>query len=149
MDGGGLELRNRTMLEVFNRFYGKQRKMWKLYLDDLRDPSYTYGEALVPGEQVARHLESPRQVGFAPALWVVARSTEEAKKLVLDRGMPEVMSLDHDLGDQDRAMDFLTWLANEYWDGTQPIPMVIVHSANPIEAENLRSFADSWKRSVG
>ena len=113
--------------------------MWKLYLDDLRDPSHTYGEAFVRGEVEAE---------FAPALWVVARSTEEAKKLVLDRGMPEVMSLDHDLGGQDRAMDFLVWLAREYWDGSQPIPMVVVHSANPIGSENLRSFADSWKRSV-
>src|SRR4030067_1911522 len=127
------------MLEVFNLSYGKQRKMWKLYLDDLRDPSSTYGEAFVREDVEA---------GFAPSQWVVARSTEAAKKLVLDLGMPEIMSLDHDLGDKDRAMDFLAWLANEYWNGTQPIPMIIVHSANPIGSENLRSFADSWKRSV-
>jgi hypothetical protein len=80
--------------------------------------------------------------------WTVARSTEAAKALVSERGMPALMSLDHDLGGEDRAMDFLKWLANEYWDGVQAVPMFLVHSANPVGILNLASFMDSWRRSV-
>lgn len=101
---------------------------WSLYLDDLRDPSWTYG---------------------SEGSWIVARSTEEAKSLVVSKGMPQVMSLDHDLGGSDQATDFLSWLAREYWDGVQPIPAWQIHSANPVGSANMQSFMDSWKRSLG
>jgi len=115
---------------------------WQLYLDDLRHPNQTYSDEV-------RELR-PRE-------WTVARSSEEAKKLVLERGMPERMSLDHDLGicsngkggvTTDVAMTFLKWLASEYWDGVQDVPWYAIHSANPVGAKNIQSFMDSWTRSV-
>jgi hypothetical protein len=44
-------------------------------------------------------------------------------------------------------MVFLRRLVNEVWDGEQPIPDYIVHSANPVGAQNIIAFMESWKRS--
>jgi hypothetical protein len=88
---------------------------WKLFLDDLRDPPFS---------------------GF-----VIARSTSEAKQLVVEKGPPSSMSLDHDLGGDDTAMVFLKWLSENYFDSP---PGFQVHSANPVGADNIVSFMNSW-----
>ena len=99
-----------------------------LFLDDLRDPVKTYGE-------------------FGKDM-IVARSTHEAQHIVLKRGMPNFLALDHDLSGDDRAIDFLKWLANEYWDGKEAIPDFEVHSSNPEGSANLKAFMRSWKNSL-
>lgn len=91
----------------------------RLFLDDLRD---------------------------APPDFTVARSTVEALQLVQNQ-WPTFMSLDHDLGGDDTTMVFLRRLVNEIWDGTQPIPEYVVHSANPVGRLNIISFMESWKKS--
>jgi len=96
---------------------------WNLYLDDLRDPP--------PGHE-----------------WVVCRSTHQAMEVVASRGMPSLMSLDHDLGGDDTTMAFLRRLANEAWDGVSPPPDYRVHSANPVGAQNIVSFMESWVKSL-
>lgn len=99
---------------------------WRLYLDDqLADP-----------DAPERHTPS----GF-----IGAASTAEAIALVESLGVPEYMSLDHDLGQSDRSMDFLKWLSNSCADSP---PKYDVHSANPIGRENIISFMESWNRSI-
>lgn len=96
---------------------------WKLYLDDERCPS--------------------------DSGWMIARSSEDAKKLVVDLGMPEKMSLDHDLGGADTTMVFLRWLYNfSYENKINNVPEYVVHSANPIGSKNIVSFMESWKKSM-
>lgn len=100
---------------------------WKLWLDDqLDDP-----------ETPERHT---------PERFKGARSTEEAKALVVEHGMPWTMDLDHDLGEGDRTMDFLKWLQERYPNG--PVPITSVHSKNPEGALNILSFVSSWRRSL-
>lgn len=97
---------------------------WKLFLDDqIHDP------------------ETPRR--WTPVGFLGAASSREAISLVEKFGPPELMSLDHDLGESDRAIDFLKWLADHCDDP----PQYLIHSANPVGRENLRSFMESWIRS--
>lgn len=90
----------------------------KLFVDDLRDP--------------------PDQS------WTVARSTGDALKLCRET-WPTELSLDHDLGGEDRVMDFL----KEFYEmsGARSIPAWKVHSANPVGRLNIESFMTSWERS--
>jgi len=104
---------------------------WNLFLDDLR----------IPPEMHQPSLENP-------AFWTLAQSSQEAMDLVREKGMPAFMSLDHDLGGDDKSMVFLNWLAYEYWNGEDNIPLYVVHSANPVGAENIESFMLSWVRSM-
>lgn len=96
--------------------------MYKLFIDDVRDPPSTD--------------------------WVVVRSTNEALNYVQDHGWPDFISFDHDLGGEDTTMVFLKYLVYEHWDGITTPPDYKVHSANPVGAENIKSFMESWKRSI-
>ena len=97
--------------------------MYNLYIDDLRNPP-------------------------ADRDWVVCRSSQEALDLIMEIGMPSFISFDHDLGGEDTTMIFLRRLVNEVWDGQTVIPDYQIHSANPVGVENIRSFMQSWKRSL-
>lgn len=80
--------------------------------------------------------------------WVVVRSSSEAISWVEANGMPESMSLDHDLGGDDTVMVFLKWLFG-FADGKGlGPPPYRVHSANPIGSKNIESFMESWRRSL-
>lgn len=78
----------------------------------------------------------------------ICRTILEAQNIVRERGMPEFISFDHDLGGDDTAIVFLKWLAYEYWDGKSPIPDYRIHSANPIGQKNIESFMRSWRKSL-
>lgn len=94
-----------------------ERSSYQLYLDDERTP--------IDGSLV------------------IARTVEEAKELVLTRGAPSFMHLDHDLGGDSTSMDFLKWLYENFPDA--PPPPWSVHSANPVGRDNINSYLLSWK----
>jgi hypothetical protein len=99
---------------------------WYLFLDDVRNVDDVYPD-------------------LNHDWYKVARTTEEAKALVGEFGVPLFMSLDHDLGAEDTSLEFLKWLANERtinWN--EDVPDYKVHSANPVGAKNIISFMDSW-----
>lgn len=131
MLGHGMQKPKKTTMEPDTT----ESKGWLLFLDDLREPGYVYRDLLPDSE---RH----------PKNWVVAKSSAEAKELVESKGMPSMMSLDHDLGGEDTSFVFLSWLAREYWDGVSPVPKYRVHSQNPTGSLNLKAFMDSWAKSV-
>ena len=97
---------------------------WNLYIDDIRFPP-------------------------ADREWIVCRSSQEALDRVAEMGMPQFISFDHDLGEEDTTMVFLCRMVNEVWDGVSVPPDYQIHSANPVGAENIRSFMDSWRKSMG
>lgn len=97
--------------------------MYRLFLDDIRNP---------PDEG-----------------WVVCRSTQEAIDAIKKKGIPDFMSLDHDLGGEDTTMIFLKRLVNELWDGKSIPPKYQVHSANPVGTKNIISYMESWIKSAG
>ncbi len=112
---------------------------YNLFIDDIRNPDWR--ECVLSG--CDQSLD-----------WVIARSSEAAKAIVMEKGMPTRMALDHDLGlapngSFDDTMIFLKWLANEYWDGASAIPSKIsYHTANPIGQQRMMTFMKSWKKSL-
>jgi hypothetical protein len=82
----------------------------------------------------------------APAGFLPASSVQEAQRFINVLGLPEFMDLDHDLGKDGTAMDFLKWLVEKYPDG--PVPGYNVHSENPIGKLNIYSYIKSWKKSI-
>jgi hypothetical protein len=100
---------------------------WKLYLDDLRTP---------PDES-----------------FIVARTMEEAQKLIETSGMPIFISFDHDLGTDDQGnllptgYDFVKWLVEMDMDEIIMIPAGFtfdVHSQNPVGARNIQSYLSAY-----
>src|SRR5258706_15616257 len=92
--------------------------MYKIFLDDERMP-----EDLAEG-------------------WIICRSSEEAKDLVVSKEKPpNFLALDFDLGGEDTALNFLRFLYDIY---PQDIPDYSVHSSNPCGRMNIISFMETW-----
>lgn len=107
---------------------------WKLWLDDLRNPS----------------TEAPEESDF---IW--CRDVDQAKYYTRMWGPPTFMALDHDLGLSipqihlggtrlDDVLMYLRWLERSYPDAK---PEFRVHSANPVGQANIISFMESWRKS--
>lgn len=77
-------------------------------------------------------------------LWAVAKSSEQAIQNVEVYGMPEMISFDHDLGEEDTSIVFLKWLIENHF--SEPIPEYYVHSANPVGKQNIVSLMETWKK---
>lgn len=91
---------------------------WKLYLDDKRP---------------------------LPEGYVLALSFDEAVRLVTEKGCPDFISFDHDLGinpdgSEQNGYDFAKWFVDQDLDGKINIPTNFdykVHSSNPAGVRNI------------
>lgn len=104
---------------------------YNLFLDDIREPSWVYKDP--PFKQ-----------------WVVARNYDEAVNIVEKYGFPNLVSLDHDLGDSGTksGMDFAKYLVArdlDYHDMPENFEYLI-HSSNPAGAANIRGLLDSYAK---
>lgn len=75
--------------------------------------------------------------------WVIVRTSEDAIDCVLEHGMPNFISFDHDLGGDDTSMNFLCWMADALCDGVIQFPSdfdYAVHSQNPVGAKNIKGM---------
>jgi len=118
---------------------------YKLFLDDYRSP-----------QQV------PAILKVAPANeWIVVRSYDQAVDCILQNGMPDFISFDHDLNDDHYAypnkthektgMTFARWFIDWIIDNDIVVPDhfdYYVHSMNPHGAENIRSIMASFMRTI-
>lgn len=104
--------------------------IWYLFLDDERYPAT--GGAVIP---------------------TIARNVNDAMWLIQTYGMPNHMSLDHDLGDRRMdGMDFLKTLHHFMLDNDVKFPFTFnyyIHSQNPIGAKNMDLFLKDMIRSIG
>lgn len=117
--------------------------MYKLYLDDIRFPRMTYPTTSNDD-------------------WVIARNYDNFVHLLTTRGLPFIVSFDHDLADEHyfpetdpanytekTGMDCAKFMVEYCMNNGKALPKWRVHSANPIGAENIRSYLDAFERSRG
>lgn len=117
-------------------------KKIKIYLDDVRTPVDT--------------------------TWVVVRSYDEFVSKITECGLSnvELISLDHDLGDtamveyytnvknnykleyeniqEKTGYDCCKWLVEISIDTDIPLPLIYVHSANPIGSANMMGYINNY-----
>lgn len=101
-----------------------------IFLDDSRDPKDVYGE------------DDSRD-------WIVVRTPFEFKEVIRNSYSENknlFISFDHDLGEDENGklvstgMDCAKWLVEQ-----NIVPDDYnVHSANPVGAENIRSYIKNW-----
>jgi hypothetical protein len=79
--------------------------------------------------------------------WKIARSSVEAIFLVKLYGMPQEISFDHDLGEDDTSMFFIHWMINRLLDGRDYLPdnfKFSVHSQNPVGKDNINQLMNNF-----
>lgn len=84
---------------------------------------------------------------IAPVGWVQVRWPDEAIKL-LELGGITHLSLDHDLGDDQRGTgyDVLLWLEQEVVLNQYAVPEIIIHTANPAARQRMLAAVDAIKK---
>lgn len=112
---------------------------WKLWLDDLRDPE----DFLRPGFNFSQ--DQYLRLGLKAEDFVWCKTPKAAMEAIQERGLPEFMALDHDLGEVGTVFTFLHWLAEEHPNSP---PKWMSHSSNRCGVENTNAFMDSWHRSL-
>ena len=118
--------------------------MKRLFLDDLRNP-----------------IEVPNyccKLNLKPSIyheyWYVVRSYTDFTDWISQNGLPDLISFDHDLGDvnsmdgspEKTGYDCAKWLVNYCLDFDKSLPVCVVHSANPVGADNIRSLFLSFQK---
>lgn len=83
--------------------------------------------------------------------WKIVRTCEEFKEYLCENGIPQYITFDHDLGDEEplNGAELADWLCYEVVDGRLTLPdnfQYFVHSMNPIGADNIRSKLDQLIR---
>ena len=110
---------------------------YRLFVDDERD------QALL--EFLIR--QGSRDINPAGP-WVIARTQQEAQQLITERGLPEMISFDHDYGPPEagNGHDLAKWLVEEALDGRLDLRGLRyqVHSRNPVGQINIRGVLDSY-----
>jgi hypothetical protein len=99
---------------------------YKLFLDDIRLPFWIYED-------------------FND--WVIVRNMEELISTIKDRGVPDLISFDNDLGNVDGVVlpdgyACLNWLI----DNDIYVKGIIVHSDNNVANEQIFGKANNWHK---
>ena len=120
---------------------------YNLFLDDFRNPEDAY--------------EYFKQEDFIEKEWIVVRNYDEFIKIIQEKGVPEILSFDHDLSDvhythQDTEIPYdeydektgfhcAKWLINYCIDNNLKLPKTIyIHSMNVVGTENIKSLFDTY-----
>jgi hypothetical protein len=119
---------------------------YNLFLDDVRTPESTHEFMHMPV--------------YLQADWVVVRDYEEFVSKVLSKGVPDMISFDHDLadahydqqnfdydkeGEEKTGYHCAKWLIDYCLDNKLKVPTkIIVHSMNPIGSLNIKSLFETY-----
>jgi hypothetical protein len=113
---------------------------YNLFIDDERVPmDVKWG---TPGEQYM----------YLTYEWVIARNWVEVLELVVTFGFPQMISFDHDLGENEKTgYEIARKLCDMIMDGLQlPDDFEFkVHSKNPVGAENIRVYMNNFLKHYG
>jgi hypothetical protein len=132
--------------------------MKRLFLDDLRVPLNC------PKIHYMGYRVSDLNIYYEE--WDIVRSHGQFVKWIEKNGLPDLISFDHDLGDDTNlkgvlpieewfdidnnreytGMDSAKWLVDYCIDNDLKLPDFIVHSANPSGYENINGLLKSFKK---
>lgn len=123
-----------------------------LWLDDIREP-YSYFSVKRQSGAWARNYEYyTRNIfnNYNPNfIWV--KNLDEFKKYITTNGMPDMVSLDHDIrpknyyGQHENGADVAQWLVNYCRANNLKLPLSVAHSANREGAKHINDILASYQ----
>lgn len=81
-----------------------------------------------------------------PKGYMGVRSYTEFVSFINHNGLPQLISFDHDLGQEKTGYDCAKWLVDYCLETNYPLPIVIVHSQNPVGKENIQKLLSNFYR---
>jgi hypothetical protein len=127
-----------------------------LFLDDFRNPMDCINYM---------RLRVDDSVMYSREKWIVVRNYEEFVNYITNNGLPYLISFDHDLADEHydpsmysgnyddvaknfkekTGMDCAKWLVDYCIDRSEKLPKYVIHSMNPVGAQNILSYLNNFK----
>ncbi len=122
--------------------------MYNLFLDDFRDPEDCF--------------EYMRHIPYIMEDWVIVRNYNEFVKTIQEKGIPTIISFDHDLADAHYGIQLpydeytektgyhcAKWLIYYCIDNKKELPAtILIHSMNPAGSLNIKSLFQSYLKSL-
>lgn len=127
---------------------------YKLFLDDYRNPFDCVGYM---NRRIGR--DSTKYIGE----WVIVKDYNQFCDIITEKGLPELVSFDHDLANEHYLYDLATkddwndyyltehemtgydcakWLIDYCMIHGKKLPKYFIHSMNPIGSENIKKLLD-------
>ncbi|BAP29972.1 uncharacterized protein CHSO_0935 [Chryseobacterium sp. StRB126] len=115
-----------------------------LFLDDIRYPIEAY--------------RYTKQDIFLRKDWHIVRNYDQFVNRILEKGLPEMISFDHDLADEHylkpdakefvekTGYDCAKWLVEYCMDNDLDLPRFYSHSMNPVGKENIEKLLKNFKK---
>ena len=122
---------------------------YNLFLDDVRNPS-----------DCVNYMYTPI---YTSVDWIIVRTYDEFVKTIIENGLPEIISFDHDLADEHYDYqehldgdyyDIMTektgyhcakWLIDYCIDNNKELPAtILIHSMNPAGSMNIKSLFQTY-----
>jgi len=131
--------------------------MYNLFLDDERVPYAPHGD-------IEDAYNYTRNMDYVNLDWIVVRSYDEFVKYIKTHGVPQLISLDHDLADEHyqylltqddvdyskyiekTGMECVKWLCNYCIDNKVKFPEYWIHTQNIIGGKNMFEYIRNFKR---
>ena len=114
-------------------------KNYNLFLDDVRMP-------------MGVHLYDSKPIYKDNKDWVIVRNYNDFINCIIDNGLPNIVSFDHDLGDFDQygnektGYDCVKWLVDYCIDNNLGFPDYMIHSMNTVGDTNMVSYIENFKK---
>lgn len=118
-----------------------------LFLDDIRYPIEAY--------------HYTKQNIFLRNDWDIVRNYKQFVNRILEKGLPEMISFDNDLADEDylkknsldltekTGYDCAKWLIEYCMDNKLDLPKFYSHSMNPVGKMNILNLLENFKKRNG
>jgi hypothetical protein len=117
---------------------------YNLFLDDFRYPEDSF--------------EYTHNLTYISEDWTTVRNYDDFVKVITERGIPEIISFDHDLADEHydvqlpyeeykekTGYECAKWLINYCIDNKKELPATIfIHSMNVAGSANIKSLFDTY-----
>jgi hypothetical protein len=114
----------------------ESKMKYSLFLDDERDPI-----------DVAWGTWQEKEL-YRTGDWLIVRSWTEMLEIIINFGLPTIISFDHDLGENTPdGYEITKRLCNLIINAGYELPddfRFIVHSKNPVGAENIRCYMENF-----
>lgn len=112
-------------------------KPYFLLLDDIRDPNQVFA--------YTKHKI------FLAQQWTIVKTYQEFITCIIENGLPEFISFDHDLGEESilngeekSGYDCAKWLIDYCIANKLALPSYFCHSMNPIGKANILALLKSY-----
>jgi len=134
----------------------EMQESYNLYLDDIREPKQSYKKT---GDN--RYIDLK---------WRVVKCYSEFVETIVLNGIPNIVSFDHDLGEEHinyyfdnggrenppdplkghftekTGYDCAKWLVEYCSENGLPMPEYLIHSANPVGSQNIRFILENYTK---